>query len=182
MPSANTVDEGVKVNFGQWCNQQVATCPLICHDEFGQGAIKNICDTASLASDCICAGGLRPNLNEYTQTIHYFTCTYDQQSCVHSCAPGDNKCTTSCESTYLCGAAHPRQGNATEVYPPLTNPSNQGSNGQDSSSSRNGVSEHLKPVPNGGMTFLSASNSLYNFQLAGSGAWMTATVLLALLQ
>jgi hypothetical protein len=134
---------------------------LICSDEFGGGAIKNICDTSSLAYDCVCDGGGRPSVNEYTQTIYYFTCTYDQQECVHGCVIGDASCTSGCEAKYQCGAARPKHRNGTIAIAPQLG-------GNESASPPNikphpGKAEQLKPIPNGGMTFLSASSPLASF-------------------
>lgn len=171
----------MKASFPQWCSQQVATCPLICIDEFGLGAMKNICDTATLQYDCICAGGHRPNVNEYTQTIHYFTCTYDQQACVHNCPAGDAKCTTDCEKNFMCGAAHPRHNNSTVILPPIGNAANeQASKKPENPSTRSGTVEQLKPIPHGGMTYLSASNSVHDYHRAVAGLLALGVTSLAL--
>ncbi|KAG2179590.1 hypothetical protein INT44_006437 [Umbelopsis vinacea] len=161
--NANDVDDRVKLNFPQWCNQQIATCPLICHDEFNQGASVNICDTASLAYECVCAGNKRPNVSEYTQTIHYFTCTYDQQSCVRACRIGDSSCTISCEQKYQCGAAHPRHNNSTILYPPIESDAK----GNLSNRPDSRLAENLTPIGSGGKTFLSSSTSVHQTKAAG---------------
>ncbi|CAO3696012.1 unnamed protein product [Umbelopsis ramanniana] len=174
--NANDVDDRVKLNFPQWCSQQIATCPLICHDEFNQGAMLNLCDTASLAYECVCAGNKRPNVAEYTQTIHYFTCTYDQQSCVHACKIGDAQCTTACEKTFQCGAAHPRHNNNTIVYPPMAS----GTNGKPSNQNDSRLAGNLTPVGNGGKTFLSSSSSMHDYQVKAVGLAFVTVVSAAL--
>ncbi|KAL1917634.1 uncharacterized protein VTP21DRAFT_4027 [Calcarisporiella thermophila] len=107
----NTVDNVTKANFGQWCTLQTSTCEGICQDS-GHSVQQNDCDPATLVYHCICNNNVAPNSSEYTETIPYFQCTYDQQACVGRCSSGDVACYNACRSTN-CSATHPKKYNRT---------------------------------------------------------------------
>jgi len=104
----NSVDIGTRRT---WCTNQVATCTNICQDS-GNGVLSNTCDPTNLSYICTCTNGLAPNSSEYTQTIPYFECTYDEQACNQACAVGDQTCINGCQKN--CTAEHPK------VAPPTT--------------------------------------------------------------
>uniref|UniRef100_A0A1D1YAQ9 Neurobeachin n=1 Tax=Anthurium amnicola TaxID=1678845 RepID=A0A1D1YAQ9_9ARAE len=92
-----------------WCNDQIATCNNICLDSAGSKPLSNTCQIDSLAYDCRCANGVQPNSTEYTQTIPYFTCTEDQQTCIKNCqaTQGGPTCFNGCNAN-SCGAKTPK--------------------------------------------------------------------------
>ncbi|CAG8505671.1 540_t:CDS:2 [Paraglomus occultum] len=101
-----------------WCTNQVATCTNICQDS-GNGVASNTCDPTNLSYDCRCSNGLAPNSSEYTQTIPYFECTYDQDACTKACAVGDQVCINGCQRN--CTAEHPKvAGPTTAVISPTS--------------------------------------------------------------
>ncbi|KAL1922109.1 uncharacterized protein VTP21DRAFT_10751 [Calcarisporiella thermophila] len=107
----NTVDNSTKANFPQWCTLQTSSCENICQDS-GFSVMKNDCDSATLAYHCICSNGISPNASEYTETIPYFQCTYDQQQCISKCPIGDTACFNQCNAV-KCSATNPKKYNQT---------------------------------------------------------------------
>jgi len=81
-----------------WCSDQMATCTNICLDGDGHQPSVNYCTPDTLAYDCVCSNGVSPNSTEYTQTIPYFACTADQQTCINNCKPTTDACVNACNS------------------------------------------------------------------------------------
>lgn len=79
-----------------WCSDQQATCRNICLNSNNNDPITNYCIADTLQYDCVCSDGTRPNSTEYTQTIPYFTCTADQQTCINNCQPTTQQCVNDC--------------------------------------------------------------------------------------
>lgn len=103
MTTAPTVD---------WCQQELASCPLICEQEPPGGTLENSCDADSLTYACVCGSGNKPNVSEYTLTLPYFTCIEWGNQCVAACG-SDNQCAGSCRQDHPCGALNPKRVNTT---------------------------------------------------------------------
>jgi len=97
-----------------WCDQQIAVCPNLCQDQGHVGTEYNDCWTEDLHFECVCEGGFRPNLTEYSQTIPFNLCQQSKQACADNC--GNNQdCVTLCFSGKECGASNPRRVNVTST-------------------------------------------------------------------
>ena len=98
----------------QWCNSQLASCPLLCLQITPTDATQaNGCDTTTLTYSCICSDGQQPNASEYSQTLPYFLCTEQNNNCVNNCGQGDSACQTACRNNNPCGAQSPTRVNVT---------------------------------------------------------------------
>lgn len=99
-----------------WCNSQIAECPLICLQEDGNSAATyaNTCDATSLTYSCVCSNGLAPNASEYSQTLPYFICTQYNTDCQNNCG-NDNTCAAACVQDHPCGAQNPTKVNTSTI-------------------------------------------------------------------
>jgi len=66
----------------------------------------------TLTYGCICGGGIKPNITEYTLTLPYFTCTEWGTQCTKACGQ-DNACSANCLQNNTCGANPPPNKNQT---------------------------------------------------------------------
>ncbi|KAL8949213.1 MAG: hypothetical protein Q9222_004663 [Ikaeria aurantiellina] len=109
----STVDDDTKQ---KWCNDQQASCPLLC---LQQGASdtpsSNDCTAATLAYSCICSNGQQPNASEYSLTIPYYECTQSANLCVDNCPKGDSACQSTCRTAHPCGAQNPTRVNTSTI-------------------------------------------------------------------
>jgi len=97
-----------------WCVQQIGICPNLCQDQGHVNPEYNDCWEEDLHFECVCEGGFRPNLTEYSLTIPYNLCMQSKQECANNC--GNNQdCVTLCFSGKSCGASDPRRVNATST-------------------------------------------------------------------
>lgn len=97
-----------------WCDQQMGICPNLCQDQAHVDPINNDCWPEDLYYVCICVGGIRPNLSEYSLTIPYNLCKQSIQACADNC--GNNQdCASLCFSGKKCGATNPRRVNTTST-------------------------------------------------------------------
>jgi len=97
-----------------WCDQQMGVCPNLCQDQGHVNPIYNDCWWEDLHYECICEGGFKPNLTEYTLTIPYNLCSQSKQACANNC--GNNQdCVTLCFSGKSCAASDPRRVNVTST-------------------------------------------------------------------
>ncbi|KAF2132779.1 hypothetical protein P153DRAFT_354245 [Dothidotthia symphoricarpi CBS 119687] len=97
-----------------WCNQQIAMCPLICTQQPGVDTLttqSNDCDPDTLTYDCVCDGGITPNITQYSQTLPFFICQTWGNQCVANCN-GASSCQDACRADHPCGAQTPYLGNA----------------------------------------------------------------------
>jgi hypothetical protein len=85
-----------------WCQQQVSACPLLCGDR-GTTTTTNECFSSNLYYACVCSDGKSPDLEKYSQTIPYFTCSHVVERCVDNCE-GANLCAQKCRENKPCGA------------------------------------------------------------------------------
>ncbi|KAK9238474.1 hypothetical protein V1525DRAFT_341471 [Lipomyces kononenkoae] len=108
MVNVSTIDPATRQ---QWCQSEVASCPLICLDE-GYGYTSNLCYPDNLYYTCVCANGLSPNLTQYSLTIPYFLCTEQVSLCASNCG-SDNACVSACRQNKPCGATDPTRVNVT---------------------------------------------------------------------
>ncbi|KAK9492846.1 hypothetical protein V1508DRAFT_130420 [Lipomyces doorenjongii] len=106
--NASTIDPNTRL---QWCQSEVATCPLICLDE-GYSATSNLCYPDNLYYTCECSNGHSPNLTEYSLTIPYFVCQEQVTLCANNCG-SDNTCVSACRQNKQCGATNPTRVNVT---------------------------------------------------------------------
>ncbi|CAI2168076.1 6519_t:CDS:2 [Funneliformis geosporum] len=113
----NTVDPNTKAT---WCNDQTTTCTNICNDNGSGGVSINYCKADTLEYSCVCANGITPNSTEYTQTIPYFMCIADQETCTKNCGPAAQDCVNGCQKNCT----------ATYVRPPKEPPTTVGDNGK----------------------------------------------------
>jgi len=97
-----------------WCEQQMGICPNLCQDQAHVDPIHNDCWTEDLYFECVCEGGITPNMTEYSLTIPYNLCIQSKQACADNC--GNNQdCATLCFSGKQCGATDPRRVNTTST-------------------------------------------------------------------
>lgn len=132
------------LNPANWCQSEIATCPLICEDMGSGGASVNTCDPVSkptihlvihrpppppgfydvltfsphtqdkLSYGCLCADNKTPNVSQYSLTLPYFTCTQWGIQCVAACG-SDNTCASACRQDHPCGALDPSPPNSTNA-------------------------------------------------------------------
>ncbi|CAG8457682.1 2512_t:CDS:2 [Funneliformis caledonium] len=98
-----------------WCNDQMATCTNICNDSGSGGVRTNFCKADTLEYSCICSNGLTPNSTEYTQTIPYFMCIADQETCTKGCGPAAQDCVNGCQKNCTATVIKPANGPPTTV-------------------------------------------------------------------
>lgn len=98
----------------KWCEQEQATCPLLCLQLPGQSSTTaaNTCDASTLTYQCICGNGQSPNASEYSQTLPYFICQEWGVQCVANCG-SSNACQADCTQNHPCGAQNPVRVNTT---------------------------------------------------------------------
>ncbi|KAI4171482.1 MAG: hypothetical protein LQ343_004220 [Gyalolechia ehrenbergii] len=109
----STVDPSTRQ---KWCDDQQASCPLLCLQEGTSDApTSNDCVADTLSYTCICSNGLQPNASEYSQTIPYYECTEANSQCVNNCPNGDSACQTSCRTAHPCGAQNPTRINTSTI-------------------------------------------------------------------
>lgn len=109
--TADDIDEATREI---WCEQQKSVCPNLCQDQAHVDPINNDCWTEDLHYECVCKGGSRPNMTEYSQTIPYNLCIASVQACANNC--GNNQdCAKLCFSGKKCGASDPRRVNVTST-------------------------------------------------------------------
>ncbi|KAL8852871.1 MAG: hypothetical protein Q9221_002247 [Calogaya cf. arnoldii] len=107
----STVDEGTKET---WCNNQKASCPLLCTQEGASNEpTQNDCTASTLVYSCICDNGLTPNASEYSQTVPFYQCQEAANQCVARCPKTDSACQTQCRTAAPCGAQNPTRVNTT---------------------------------------------------------------------
>jgi hypothetical protein len=97
-----------------WCEQQKASCPLICL-QLPNGTAStdsDTCDAETLNYSCVCSSGQSPNSTEYSQTIPYFVCTAYNTQCQNNC-DGNSTCQAACVQDHPCGASEPKRYNTT---------------------------------------------------------------------
>ncbi|KAI4151874.1 MAG: hypothetical protein LQ341_000827 [Variospora aurantia] len=109
----STVDDQIKAT---WCNDQQASCPLLC---LQQGAsdmpAANDCTPSTLAYSCVCSDGQQPNVSEYSQTIPFYECQEAGTQCVNRCENSDPACQTACRTANPCGAQNPTRVNTSTI-------------------------------------------------------------------
>lgn len=94
---------------------------------------------------------------EYTQTIPYFKCTYDQQTCRNNCSPGDKSCDEGClkNCTATVTKTYPTQSS---TPPPKSTSSSSGGTTTQSPNILDSAAALPTPILNGGfvifLTFL----------------------------
>ncbi|KAK9375817.1 uncharacterized protein V1513DRAFT_376566 [Lipomyces chichibuensis] len=110
--NASIIDSNTRL---QWCQSEIATCPLICLDE-GYNATSNLCYPDNLYYICQCSNGHSPNLTEYSLTIPYFICQEQVTLCADNCG-SDNTCVSACRQNKQCGATNPTRVNVTSSSP-----------------------------------------------------------------
>jgi len=105
----------------KWCEQEKATCPLLCLQLPGQSSTTaaNTCDADTLTYQCICGNGQSPNASEYSQTLPYFICQEWGVQCVQNCG-NNNACQSSCTQDHPCGAQNPTRVNTTASSSTMT--------------------------------------------------------------
>ncbi|KAF8424611.1 hypothetical protein EV426DRAFT_712423 [Tirmania nivea] len=109
-----TADDVLNSTREIWCQQQMGICPNLCQDQAHVDPVNNDCWSEDLHYECVCKGGFRPNLTEYSQTIPYNLCMQSIQACADNC--GNNQdCVTLCFSKKQCGASDPRRVNTTST-------------------------------------------------------------------
>ncbi|KAK9329309.1 hypothetical protein V1520DRAFT_343755 [Lipomyces starkeyi] len=108
--NASIIDPNTRL---QWCQSEVATCPLICLDE-GYSATSNLCYPDNLYYICQCSNGHSPNLTEYSLTIPYFVCQEQVTLCANNCG-SDNTCVSACRQNKQCGATNPTRVNVSST-------------------------------------------------------------------
>ncbi|KAI4271775.1 MAG: hypothetical protein L6R38_006780 [Xanthoria sp. 2 TBL-2021] len=106
-----TVDDVTKET---WCNNQKASCPLLCLQEGASDVpASNDCTASTLVYSCICDNGLTPNASEYSQTVPFYECTEAATQCVNRCPKTDSACQSQCRTANPCGAQNPTRVNTT---------------------------------------------------------------------
>lgn len=100
---------------------QVATCKNLCFG-LGSEAKSNTCVVATLAYTCTCTGTTQPDLNQFTQTVPYFKCSYNLEDCKKNCK-SVAECAVGCENQYKCVAQDPPKSNATNTDTTTEDPS-----------------------------------------------------------
>ncbi|KAL8939088.1 MAG: hypothetical protein Q9211_002901 [Gyalolechia sp. 1 TL-2023] len=109
----STVDPSTRQ---KWCDDQQASCPLLCLQEgTSDPPTSNDCTAETLAFTCVCSNGLQPNASEYSQTIPYYECTEAGTQCVNNCPDGDSACQATCRTARPCGAQNPTRINTTTI-------------------------------------------------------------------
>ena len=78
-------------------------------------AILTKTEQATLTYSCICSNGQSINGSEYSQTLPYYLCTYENNQCVENCAQGNSTCQSACRTDNPCGAQNPTRLNTTTV-------------------------------------------------------------------
>ncbi|KAL8915724.1 MAG: hypothetical protein Q9172_006725 [Xanthocarpia lactea] len=107
----STVDPGTKET---WCNNQKASCPLLCLQEGASDVpTSNDCTPSTLVYSCVCDNGLTPNASEYSQTVPFYECTEAATQCVNRCPSDDSACQSRCRTAAPCGAQNPTRVNTT---------------------------------------------------------------------
>ncbi|KAI1077357.1 hypothetical protein F5B20DRAFT_272839 [Whalleya microplaca] len=96
----------------KWCEDEKATCPLICKQTQPGTTLINTCDPEVLTYGCLCGDNLQPNVSEYSLTLPYYVCQEWGTQCVAGCGQ-DNACSASCREDHPCGALNPRRANTT---------------------------------------------------------------------
>jgi hypothetical protein len=94
----NSVDSGKR---SQWCAAEINTCGTLC----GNGNIgNNACDVNTLSYACACADGSSPDLEQYKNTMPWFFCQQNFETCISTNVGNSNaqkNCTTSIQNK--CG-------------------------------------------------------------------------------
>ncbi|KAI8057600.1 hypothetical protein BDF22DRAFT_739014 [Syncephalis plumigaleata] len=129
-------------NHAQWCSMQRASCPLICQSSNHTRAIKNECNSATLAWDCICSGNFRPDTEKYSQTVPYFLCMESLSKCTNTCK-SDESCVTNCRNTNVCGATNPDLSNGTTTDTTPAKPTDKATPGFNASYDEGGAASLL---------------------------------------
>ncbi|KAJ0164128.1 hypothetical protein CTA2_1687 [Colletotrichum tanaceti] len=113
-----------------WCQDQRATCPVICRELSTQPVQVNECDPEKATRDCltdsaliphqqaltygcICGNGQQPNMSEYSVTLPYHVCQEYGNQCVADCGIASNTCSNNCRVNNPCGAQNPTRVNTT---------------------------------------------------------------------
>ncbi|TQN68282.1 hypothetical protein CSHISOI_07175, partial [Colletotrichum shisoi] len=96
-----------------WCQDQKASCPVICREISNKPVQVNECDPQALTYGCICGNGLQPNMSEYSVTLPYHVCQEYGNQCVADCGLGSNTCSNDCRVNNPCGAQNPTRVNTT---------------------------------------------------------------------
>ncbi|KAI0007616.1 hypothetical protein F4779DRAFT_496714 [Xylariaceae sp. FL0662B] len=96
----------------KWCQDEKATCPLICQQTPPGTTLINTCDPEQLTYGCLCGDNKQPNVSEYSLTLPYYVCQEWGTQCVAGCGQ-DNQCAASCQQDHPCGALNPQGPNKT---------------------------------------------------------------------
>ncbi|KAI4101405.1 MAG: hypothetical protein LQ339_005054 [Xanthoria mediterranea] len=129
----STVDEGTK---DTWCNNQKASCPLLCLQEGASDQpTSNDCTPSTLDFSCVCDNGLTPNASEYSQTVPFYECTEAATQCVNRCPKTDSACQSQCRTANPCGAQNPTRVNTTTSSTMAATATRGGAAGTDASDS-----------------------------------------------
>ncbi|RKU49354.1 hypothetical protein DL546_000094 [Coniochaeta pulveracea] len=165
----NAVDSGKK---STWCTAELNTCNTLCgNDNIGD----NICDVTSLTYTCACADGTSPDLAQYKNTMPWFFCQYNFDSCIQANvgnANGQKNCTTSIQDK--CGNETASKIVATTSATVAPSASNTGS-----AASSSGASSASATVASSSSSTAAAAPT--NLAYIGNGAAVVAAGLFAAL-
>jgi hypothetical protein len=96
-----------------WCKFELSSCPAICRELDTRPVMVNECDPNQLTYGCLCGNGQQPDIEQYSLTMPYFTCTEFGNQCVAKCGRDDHTCQSACRSENPCGAQNPKPPNST---------------------------------------------------------------------